>query len=125
MPDQVRHDGGLNAPTPFGIPAAKENPMAEARIYQRYRNGMQASRAATDEWVLEFESKAARRPDPLTGWSGGADTQNQVHIVFPTLEEAKAYAEREGVDVHIVPASTKTLKLQSYADNFVTGKITY
>jgi hypothetical protein len=99
--------------------------MAEARIYQRYRNGMQASRAATDEWVLEFESKAARRPDPLTGWSGGADTQNQVVIVFPTLEEAKAYAAREGVDAHVVPASTKKLKLQSYADNFVTGKIDY
>jgi hypothetical protein len=99
--------------------------MAEARIYQRYRNGMQASRAASGEWVLEFESKTPRRPDPLTGWSGGADTQNQVQILFPTLEEAKAYAEREGVDVHIVPASTKKLRLQSYADNFVTGKIDY
>ena len=89
-----------------------------ARIYQRYRNGMQASRAATDEWVLEFESHAARRPDPLTGWSGGADTQNQVQILFPTLEAAKAYAEREGVDVHIVPASTRKLRIQAYADNF-------
>jgi hypothetical protein len=89
-----------------------------ARIYQRYRNGMQASRAATDEWVLEFESQAARRPDPLTGWSGGADTQNQVQILFPTLEAAKAYAEREGVDVHIVPASTRKLRIQAYADNF-------
>lgn len=89
-----------------------------ARIYQRYRNGMQASRAATDEWVLEFESHAARRPDPLTGWSGGADTQNQVQILFPTLEAAKAYAEREGVDVHIVPAATRKLRIQAYADNF-------
>ena len=97
--------------------------MAEARIYQRYRNGMQASRAATDEWVLEYESKTPRRPDPLTGWSGGADTQNQVNIVFPTLEEAKAYAAREGVDVHIVPATTKKLRLQSYADNFVKGPL--
>ena len=89
-----------------------------ARIYQRYRNGMQASRAAKDEWVLEFESRTPRRPDPLTGWSGGADTQNQVQIIFPTLDAAKAYADREGVDCHIVPASTKKLKIQSYADNF-------
>ena len=94
-----------------------------ARIYQRYRNAMTASRAVADEWVLEFESKAARRPDPLTGWSGGSDTQNQVTLVFPTLEEAKAYAEREGVDVHIVPATTKKLRLQSYADNFVKGPL--
>ena len=34
-----------------------------ARIYERYRNGMQASRAMSGEWVLEFESKTPRRPD--------------------------------------------------------------
>ena len=89
-----------------------------ARIYQRYRNAMTASRALKDEWVLEFESATPRRPDPLTGWSGGADTKNQVQILFDTLEAAKAYAEREGVDAHIVPASPTKLKLQSYADNF-------
>ena len=89
-----------------------------ARIYQRYRNGMQASRAATGEWVLEFESKTPRRPDPLTGWSGGADTQNQVQIIFPTADAAKAYAERNGVEYHLVPPSTKKLRIQSYADNF-------
>ncbi|HEX8642555.1 MAG TPA: NADH dehydrogenase ubiquinone Fe-S protein 4 [Allosphingosinicella sp.] len=94
-----------------------------ARIYQRYRNAITASRAVGDEWVLEFESKTARRPDPLTGWSGGSDTQNQVTLVFATLDEAVAYAGREGVDVHIVPATTKKLRLQSYADNFVRGPL--
>jgi len=89
-----------------------------ARIYQRYRNAMTASRALKDEWVLEFESKTPRSPDPLTGWAGGADTQNQVQLVFPTLEQAKAYAEREGVHVHLVPASKPKLKIQAYADNF-------
>jgi len=96
-----------------------------ARIYQRYRNGMQASRAIKDEWVLEFESKTPRRADPLTGWSGGSDTQNQVQIMFPSLEAATAYAEREGIDYHLVPASTKKLRLQSYADNFVKGQVTF
>ena len=89
-----------------------------ARIYQRYRNAMTASRALKDEWVLEFESKTPRRPDPLTGWSGGADTQNQVHLVFPSLEAARAYAERKGIEVHLVPPTPKKLKLQSYSDNF-------
>jgi len=89
-----------------------------ARIYQRYRNGMQASRALRGEWVLEFESRTPRRPDPLTGWSGGADTQNQVQLVFPTLEAARAYAEREGLEVHLVPPSTRKLRIQSYAENF-------
>ena len=90
-----------------------------ARIYQRYRNGMQASRAVSGgEWVLEFESKTPRRPDPLTGWSGGSDTQNQVQIIFPTIEAALAYAGREGIDCHVVPAATRKLRIQSYADNF-------
>ncbi len=89
-----------------------------ARLYERYRNAMQSGKARTGEWVLEFESRAAKRPDPLTGWSGGADTQEQVKLTFPTLEAAKAYAEREGVHYHIVPAGQPKLRLQAYADNF-------
>jgi len=89
-----------------------------ARIRQRFKPGMQGGRARTTEWVLEFESAARRRPDPLMGWSGGADTQEQVRLVFPTLEAATAYAEREELDYHVVPAAEPKLKLQSYADNF-------
>ena len=89
-----------------------------ARVYQRYRNAITAGRALTDEWVLEFESKTPRRPDPLTGWSGGADTVDQVQIVFPTLEAAKAYAGRRGIDLHVVPAAPRKLRIQSYAENF-------
>ena len=89
-----------------------------ARIFQRYKNAMQSGKARTDAWVLEFESSRRKRPDPLTGWSGGADSQAQVRLNFPTLEAAKAYAEREGVAYHVVPSTPVKLKLQSYADNF-------
>jgi hypothetical protein len=89
-----------------------------ARIYQRYKNAMQSGKARTDEWVLEFESRRPKRPDPLTGWSGGADTQEQVQLTFPSLDAAKAYAERHGIDHHVVPPALPRLKLQSYADNF-------
>ena len=76
-----------------------------ARIYQTFKNAMQSGRARSGIWVLEFESHRPKRPDPLTGWSGGADTQEQVKLTFPTLEAAKGYAEREGIDYHLVPAS--------------------
>ena len=79
---------------------------------------MQSGRARAGDWVLEFESARAQRPDPLTGWTGGAETQEQVRLVFPTLEAALAYAGREGVDAHVVPAAVPKLKLQAYADNF-------
>lgn len=79
---------------------------------------MQSGKARTGEWVLEFESARPQRPDPLTGWAGGAETREQVVLTFPTLEAARAYAAREGIDAHIVPASPPKLKLQAYADNF-------
>jgi hypothetical protein len=79
---------------------------------------MQSGMARADEWVLEFESSAPRRADPLMGWSGGTDTQTQVSLTFATLEAAKGYAERYGIDYHLVPPAPRTLKIQSYADNF-------
>ena len=92
--------------------------MAAARIFQRSKNAMQSGKARADEWVLQFESHRPHRPDPLTGWSGGADTQSQVTIAFPTLEAAQAYADKHEIACHLVPPAERKLKLQSYADNF-------
>ena len=79
---------------------------------------MQSGKAREGEWVLEFESHAPRRADPLMGWSGGADTQSQVSIAFDSLEAAKAYAERSGIAYHVIPPTPRRLRIQSYADNF-------
>ena len=89
-----------------------------ARIFQQSRNAMQSGNARSDDWVLEYESSRARRPDPLTGWSGGADTQSQVTIRFPTAEAAIAYAEKYGIDYHFMPPPPRKMRFQSYADNF-------
>ncbi|QJQ32721.1 ETC complex I subunit [Sphingomonas lacunae] len=89
-----------------------------ARIFQEPKNAMQSGRARTQRWVLEFAPAEPRRADPLMGWAGSGDTQRQVKLTFPTLEAAKAYAEKEGIAAHIVPTPSRTLKLQSYADNF-------
>lgn len=90
----------------------------KARIFQRSKNAMQSGRARAGDWMLEFESGRRQRPDPLTGWAGGAESQEQVRLTFPTLEAALAYAAREGIDAHIVPPAEPKLKLQAYADNF-------
>lgn len=92
--------------------------MKTARIHQRVKNAMQSGRARTDSWILEFEDQKAQEPDPLTGWTGGGDTSNQVRIGFDSLDAAKAYATREGYAYHVVPAPERKLKLQAYADNF-------
>lgn len=92
--------------------------MTTARIYQRPKNAMQSGRARTQTWVLEFEPAEPKRPDPLTGWAGSGDTRDQVRLTFPSAEAALAYAAREGVEAHVIPAPERSLKLQAYADNF-------
>ena len=92
--------------------------MSIARIYQRPENAMSSGRASTTSWVLDFAPAEAKQADPLTGWAGSGDTRDQVRLSFPTQEAAIAYAEREGLAFTVVAAPTRTLKLQSYADNF-------
>lgn len=92
--------------------------MSQARIFQEPKNAMQSGRARTHRWVLEFAPAEARRADPLMGWAGSGDTQRQVQLTFDSVDAARAYAERQGIDAHIVPTPSRTLKLQAYADNF-------
>lgn len=92
--------------------------MPHARIFQKPKNAMQSGRAGTDRWLLEFVPAEAKRADPLTGWAGSGDTREQVRLSFPTLDAAKAYADRNGIAAHVIPAPQRTLKLQAYADNF-------
>lgn len=89
-----------------------------ARIYQRPKNAMQSGRALTDLWVLEFEPAEAKKPDPLTGWAGSGDTQQQVVLKFPDLEVARAYADKYGIAARIEQTPPRRLKIQAYADNF-------
>lgn len=89
-----------------------------ARIFQRPKNAMQSGRANTDQWILEFVPAEAKKPDPLMGWAGSGDTQQQIQLKFETRVEAMAYANRYGISavVHVTPP--RHLKLQAYADNF-------
>ena len=89
-----------------------------ARIFQRPKNAMQSGKANTDLWILEFVAAEAKRPDPLMGWTGSGDTQQQVVLTFATCEDAQAYADRHGIEARQISTPPKRLKLQAYADNF-------
>jgi hypothetical protein len=89
-----------------------------ARIYQMPKNAMQSGKARTATWMLEFEPAEAKKPDPMTGWAGSGDTREQVKLSFASEAAARAYAERYGIDYHVVRTPPKTLKIQAYADNF-------
>lgn len=89
-----------------------------ARIYQRPKNAMQSGKALLDQWVLEFVPAEAKRPDPLMGWAGSGDMQQQVRLTFPTAEDAQAYADRYGIEAVVHQTPPRRLKIQAYADNF-------
>ncbi len=94
-----------------------------ARIYQPPKNAMQSGWAKTHYWVLEHIPAAPRLPDPLMGWVGGADTQTQVRLTFPTREEAIAYAEKNGLSYEVEIPQPRRVRPKAYADNFRYGRI--
>ena len=67
----------------------------KARIFQKPKNAMQSGRAGTQRWFLEFAPAEARRADPLMGWAGSGDTQRQLTLNFPSLEDARAWADAD------------------------------
>ena len=92
--------------------------MTVARIVEADRKTTQSGKAGTGRWTLEFERSQPQRPDPLTGWNGSGDTRTQVRLSFATKDDAIAYANKHGLEYHLVPAPPVSLKLQAYADNF-------
>ena len=89
-----------------------------ARIFQRPKNAMQSGQARTADWLLEFAPAEARKADPVMGWPGSGDTQNQVTLTFASQAEAQAYADKHGIPAAVHATPPRRLKLQTYADNF-------
>ena len=93
-----------------------------ARIVRPAKSAMQSGKATTNGWILEFEPVAARRPDPLTGWTTTTDTDGQIRMGFASREDAIDYAQRHGLAFEVIdnPAPKKIIK--AYADNFAPGR---
>jgi hypothetical protein len=97
--------------------------MALARILRPAKTAMSSGTARTKCWILEFEQATPRRADPLMGWISAEDTLNQVRMSFDTLEEAQAFAQKQGLDYSIEEPNTRTLKPKAYADNFRADRV--
>lgn len=95
-----------------------------ARIYRPARNAMQSGKGKSRDWVLVHEPETAREIDPLMGYTSSGDTRQQVKLSFETLEEAEAYAQRNGLAYSVQPAHDATPKKVSYPDNFRSDRKT-
>ena len=93
-----------------------------ARIFRPAKTAMQSGKAKTKDWVLEFEPAAARRPDPLMGWTQSSDMDGQVRLAFDTRDEAIAYAQHRGIPFQVFEPKTAKRIIKAYADNFAAGR---
>jgi hypothetical protein len=93
-----------------------------ARIFIPAKTAMQSGKAASREWVLEFEPSSARVSDPLMGWTLSADMNGQVRMMFDTREEAADYAQRHGIAFEVLAPKAHRKIVRAYADNFAFGR---
>jgi hypothetical protein len=90
-----------------------------ARIFRPAKTATSSGRAKTLQWVLEMEPKAPKVADPLIGWIGSGDTEQQLQLRFPTKEAAIAYAKRKSIEYRVFEAHRRQVVPKSYADNFI------
>ena len=89
-----------------------------AKIYRPAKTAMQSGKAKTHLWVLEFDQSAPRKIDPMMGYTTSGDTRQQVKLTFETLEQAEAYAKREGIEYRVILPKEAKRQVVSYTDNF-------
>ena len=93
-----------------------------ARIYRPAKTAMQSGHSK-DRWLLEFASDVPREIDPLMGWTGSSDTQQQVKLWFETRDEAIAYASRHGIAAQVEEPHDPKRRTMAYSDNFKSNRI--
>ena len=95
-----------------------------ARIYRPAPNAMQSGRGKSKDWVLVHEPATPREIEPLMGYTASADTRAQIRLTFETLEEAEAYAHRNGIAYQVMPEHKAKVHRNSYSDNFRSDRKT-
>lgn len=89
-----------------------------ARIYSPAKTAMQSGKAKTGHWVLEFDPEQPRKIDPLMGYTSSGDMKSQIRLTFPSLEEAIAYAKKNGLAYRVQEPKETRRRQISYAENF-------
>ena len=94
------------------------NGMPECNIYSPTKTSMQSGRANIKKLVLEFVPCQTQTLDPLMGWIGSDDPNQQIKIRFNTKEQAIAFAQKKGLTIKIQEPNRRIVRPKSYSDNF-------
>jgi hypothetical protein len=105
------------------ISKPKNCPMSHVTIYQPAKTAMQSGMAKTKCWKLEFKATSGQSVEPLMGWVGQRDTQQQLSLFFETCDQAVTYAEANDLPYRVVEPHHRNHRPKSYAENFKFEKI--
>lgn len=95
----------------------------DVRIYQPGRTPTQSGRAHSQDWVLEPRRPGHKFLDPLMGWTGSCDTDQQVYLRFANREDAVAYASHHHLNYVVEEPHKLRPKIKSYSDNFRYNRV--
>jgi hypothetical protein len=90
----------------------------QATICRPTKNAMQSGRANAKRWRLEFDQEAARRVEPLMGWTSNSDMRQELCLYFDDQASAAAFCDRHGIPFRVVEPHKRRVRIKSYADNF-------
>ena len=90
-----------------------------ARVYKKEPSAMQSGNKNLNYWILEPIVLISQNSDKLMGWNGGGDVRQQIKLKFSTLKNAEIYAKENGIILEYLKTHERSIKIKSYADNFI------
>ena len=79
---------------------------------------MQSGLKKTKDWIVEFDFDSTLKKDVLMGWNSSENTNKQVKLSFPNLDDAKSWCTKNNFTYEVEDQSYKSLKPKSYSSNF-------
>tara|TARA_Y100000741_G_scaffold214086_1_gene163114 strand:+ start:122 stop:490 length:369 start_codon:yes stop_codon:yes gene_type:complete len=92
--------------------------MMKAKIYKPSKTSMQSGLGKTKKWVFEYQKQKDLIREPLMGWTGSRDTNEQVKLLFEDINQAINYAKKNNIEYEVIPEMKKKYSSKLYSDNF-------
>ena len=98
--------------------------MKKALIKKPCKTNMQSGLKKTKSWVVGFQFDSSLKKDVLMGWNSSENTNKQIKMSFPNLEDAKSWCLKNNFTYEVEDQSFKSIKPKSYSNNFSNARRT-
>lgn len=93
--------------------------MISVKIYKPAKTAMSSGRGNARNWILQYEREKSQYIEPVMQWTASTSTRQEVKLLFPTKEEAIAFADKNGWKYTLFEPHAKYVKPSNYTDNFM------